>query len=58
MKRSGRDYSWLPEHQLHSVLTLAHADDLVGRVGDLLFGYLNLPDRSSLGMSPMHSWLT
>lgn len=29
--------AWLPDHHLPVVATLAHADDLIGQVGDLLF---------------------
>lgn len=49
MTRSGRDYSWLPEHQLHVASTLAHADDLVARVGEVLFDYLKPPGPLELG---------
>src|SRR4051812_2545305 len=40
MSRPGRDYSWLPEHQLHVAFTLAHADDLVARAADTYFAYI------------------
>lgn len=32
-------HDWLPERHLSVVATLAHADELIGQVGDLLFGY-------------------
>ena len=44
-----RDYSWLPEHQYHVAFTLAHADDLVARVGEILFDYLRPPGPLQLG---------
>jgi hypothetical protein len=34
------DYSWLPDHQHHVVFTLAHADELIGRVGQVVMDYL------------------
>jgi len=37
----GRDYSWLPEHQLHAAYTLAHVDALIARAGDVLHDYLD-----------------
>jgi hypothetical protein len=40
LSRSGRDYSWLPAHQLHVASTLAHADDLIGRASDVYFDYM------------------
>lgn len=49
MTRSGRDYSWLPEHQLHAASTLAHADDLIARAGEVLFDYLKPPGPLKLG---------
>ena len=33
------DLSWLPEWQLHVAATLAHADDLTGKVGELVEEY-------------------
>lgn len=30
---------WLPDHHLGAVATLAHADELISEVGDLLFAY-------------------
>jgi hypothetical protein len=35
-----RDYSWLPEHQLHVAATLAHANDLIASAADVLHNYL------------------
>ncbi|WP_156119150.1 hypothetical protein [Modestobacter caceresii] len=43
MIERGRDYSWLPERHLGIASTLAHADDLIDRAGDALFGYLKPP---------------
>lgn len=43
MSGRGRDYSWLPEHHLHAAATLAHADELIDRAGQVLFGYLRPP---------------
>jgi hypothetical protein len=40
MSGTGRDYSWLPEHQTHVALTLAHADDLIARAADIYFAYI------------------
>jgi hypothetical protein len=40
LSRAGRDYSWLPEHQLHVASTLAHADDLIARASDIYFDYM------------------
>jgi hypothetical protein len=37
---TGRDYSWMPEHQLHVALTLAHADDLMARAAAVYFDYV------------------
>ncbi|MBE9924284.1 hypothetical protein G8C93_00045 [Cellulosimicrobium cellulans] len=34
-----RDLSWLPHHQVHVAATLAHADDLIGQVSDLVLAY-------------------
>jgi hypothetical protein len=34
------DYSWLPPHQEHVAYTLAHVDQLIARVGELLWGYM------------------
>ena len=36
-------FSWLPDHQLGVAATLAHADELVGQVSDLLFDYQTQP---------------
>lgn len=38
------DLHWLPDHQLGAAATLAHADELVGQVSDLLFAYQTRPD--------------
>lgn len=43
--------SWLPEHQLHVPLTLAHADASIQRLGEILFDYL-LPGPLELGNVP------
>jgi hypothetical protein len=43
MRRRGRDYSWLPDHQLHVAATLGHADSLIAHVGNLLYDYLKPP---------------
>ncbi|WP_344547283.1 hypothetical protein [Actinomadura fulvescens] len=32
-------YSWLPDHQQHVVYSLAHADDLIARTGQLVLDY-------------------
>lgn len=32
-------YSWLPDHQQHVVYSLAHADDLIARIGRILYDY-------------------
>ncbi|MFE5501338.1 hypothetical protein ACFQ73_02150 [Amycolatopsis japonica] len=40
MTPPGRDYSWLPEHQVHAAYTLAHVDTLIERVGQVLYDYL------------------
>jgi hypothetical protein len=37
------DHSWLPDHQLHVVETLGHADELLGRMADIVFDYLSPP---------------
>ena len=42
MKSSARA-SWLPEHQLHVLGTLAHIDSLIWQVGDSLFSYVSPP---------------
>jgi hypothetical protein len=36
---SQRDYTWLPEHQFHAAYTLAHADALIARAGEVLHDY-------------------
>ncbi|TFD16411.1 hypothetical protein [Cryobacterium sp. TMT2-23] len=33
-------FQWLPERRLGVAATLAHADELIEQVGELLFGYL------------------
>ncbi|TFD12143.1 hypothetical protein [Cryobacterium sp. TMT4-10] len=33
-------FQWLPERRLGMAATLAHADELIEQVGELLFGYL------------------
>lgn len=38
-----RDYAWLPDHQLHLSATLAHADDLLQTMADVLLEYVK-PD--------------
>lgn len=40
MARKVRDYSWLPDHQLHVASTLGHVDALIEKVADVLFDYL------------------
>ena len=35
---------WLPDRHLGAVATLAHADELISQVGDLLFAYLRSGD--------------
>jgi hypothetical protein len=35
------DHSWLPPHQEHVAYTLAHVDQLVAQVGELLWGYMD-----------------
>jgi hypothetical protein len=40
MGSTPRDYSWLPDHQLHVASTLGHANDLIARAADVLDGYL------------------
>lgn len=40
MTAGGSDYTWLPAHQLHVALTLAHVDDLIARAGEILHDYL------------------
>lgn len=35
-----RGLAWPPEHQIHAAYTLAHADSLIARVGELLHDYL------------------
>jgi hypothetical protein len=40
MSQPGRDYSWLPQHQLHVALTLAHVDDLVALASEVFFNYM------------------
>lgn len=40
MAGKSRDYSWLPDHQLHVALTLGHVDALIEEAGDALFDYL------------------
>lgn len=37
-------YSWLPDHHLGVAATLAHADDTIGQVSDLLFDYQTKSD--------------
>jgi hypothetical protein len=37
---SSRDYSWLPDHQMHVAVTLAHANDLIAGAADVLHNYL------------------
>ncbi|MEV6644269.1 hypothetical protein [Amycolatopsis sp. NPDC051371] len=39
MTPSGRDFAWPPEHQVHAAYTLAHADTLIARVGEMLHDY-------------------
>lgn len=34
------DLEWPPEHQVHAAYTLAHADSLIARVGEVLHAYL------------------
>lgn len=41
MTPSERDYSWLPEHQVHAAYTLAHVDALIERAGEVLYDYLD-----------------
>lgn len=43
MKGPRRNYSWLPDHQLHAALTLAHVDAIIEQVGSVLFDYLAPP---------------
>jgi hypothetical protein len=40
MSQRQPDFSWLPLHQHHVALTLAHVDALIDRVGELLFDHL------------------
>lgn len=42
MQGPERRFSWLPAHQLHVALTLAHVDALLARTGELLHDYLKL----------------
>lgn len=41
MEPAGPDYSWLPDHQLHVVATVAHADELLSRMGAVLYEYVS-----------------
>ncbi len=34
------DPAWLPDHQLATAMTLGHADEVAGRLYDLLFDYV------------------
>lgn len=38
------NYAWLPEHQLHVAATLAHADEVIGQITEILFEYQTSPD--------------
>lgn len=40
---SSSAYPWLPEHHLGVAATLAHTDEIVGQVSDLLFDYQTQP---------------
>lgn len=52
MSSKSADPAWLPDHQLHVAMTLAHADSCIQRLGDVLHDYLmpgplelvNVPD--------------
>lgn len=48
MNGGRRDYSWLPDHQFHAALTLAHVDAIIEQVGAMLFDYLAPPGPLSL----------
>lgn len=37
-------HAWLPDHQLGVAATLAHADELIGELSDVLFAYQTRPD--------------
>ncbi|MEU6246043.1 hypothetical protein [Glycomyces sp. NPDC047010] len=37
-------HSWIPEHQLGVAATLAHADQLIEQIGDLLLAYQTRPE--------------
>ncbi|WP_324701297.1 hypothetical protein [Micrococcus sp. HOU01] len=41
-QQSGR-YAWLPDHQLHVAPTLAHADEVIAAIADILFEYQSQP---------------
>ncbi|MEV8335063.1 hypothetical protein [Streptomyces niveus] len=36
-------HDWIPERHLGAAATLAHADELIGQIGDLLFDYQTQP---------------
>lgn len=38
------DLSWLPDRHLQAAASLAHADELIEIVGDIVFEYLRIPD--------------
>ena len=44
--------SWLPEHQLHVLGTLAHIDSLIWQVGESHFGYVSPPGPLEFANSP------
>lgn len=37
-------YAWLPDHQLPVAATLAHADEIIGQLADILFDYQSRPE--------------
>lgn len=39
----GPDHAWLPDHQLHVVATLAHAEELLSLMAGVLYDYVAPP---------------